>query len=132
MRSISLAAAAIAAAALGVSGTAGASAATTYKACGHLVVGGFGGANPPGVPAGARPHLEALRFKGTISCADTRAVMQKVLNTSTGTKPKSPSGWKCRFKTGQGYWCQKGANEIGEATIYTLDGKVVGPKPKAP
>lgn len=114
-------------------GAGGASAAAPpYKACGHLTVGGFGGPNPPGVPTGAKPHIEALRFKGTTSCATARNVMQKVIDTSVGTKPKSPSGWKCHYKSGQGYWCAKGTNEIGEATIYTLNGQVVGPRPKRP
>jgi len=132
MRSTSLAAVAAAAAVLAAGAAGSASGASTIKKCGELKVGGFGGAPPPGVPAGAKPHLEALRYKGTVSCATTKSVMQKVENTSVGTKPKSPPGWKCAFKSGVGYYCKKGPNEIGDGVIYTLDGKQVGPQPKAP
>jgi hypothetical protein len=132
MRGSSLAAAALAAAALTAGAAGGASAAGTITKCGHLTTGGFGGPLPAGVPKGAEPHVEALRYKGTVSCATTKTVMQKVESTSVGTKPKSPPGWQCKFKSGIGYYCTKGGNEIGSAVIYTLHGKDVGPKPKAP
>ncbi len=132
MRSMSLAVAAIAAAGLAAGAAGGASAASTITKCGHLTTGGFGGPSPAGVPAGATPHLEALRYKGTVSCATTKTVMQKVESGSVGTKPISPHGWKCKFKSGIGYYCTRGGSEIGAAVIFTLHGKVVGPKPKTP
>jgi hypothetical protein len=119
----------------GVASSAAAKA--TPKDCGKLEVG-FGGVGklPKGVPAKAKPEIDAFRVRGKLGCKTVRSVMQAYehnqMSTLTQGKPPAP-GWSCKFDHKvAGDVCKKGTNEIEDQFVYKLHGKIVGPRPRTP